>query len=661
MTDENASKVQMNFYGSVNNPVGNAEGDNKNASNSKVVQDPSKLRQKLLVRKVKEIWLDDFLKKLLKEQILLEFELVERKYSLPSESSNDDNSYLDSRTSLSRYIEEVDIFGEEGIGRTVLIQGEPGAGKTLTLLKLVQKIIQRKEDELSYLPVVLNLSSWAKKRQSISQWLIEELDNFYGISNQKIVRSWIINQNLFLFFDGLDEVKKNCQADCIRALQDFRRTNDVTPIVICCREKDYTQLSKGLSCNSIVTIQSLTLPQINQYLASRGNQLQALKTFIENNPDSDIRNLAATPLNLRVMSLAFQDFSLEDISGLLSRGLSQRHLWNIYIDQMFKRNRTKHREDKHPYTREQTVHYLIWIAKYMIDSSQSRFLIERLQPSILQNQNLYPDRSDSQIKKIKRRYRCQSALIFGLVLGLCGGPLGGLSGTLSGILFFCAFFGGIGMLVGLIITGGLDEIQTVETLQWSLQKSPSSRTMLTWSFVGSLAALMLGLFILLINRTKLPPGNMIFFLLVLGACFGPMIGFLISIASGFRGPVIKDTERPNQGIFKSAWNTVIFGLLSGLSGTVVGGLMGWLSNSGVLVNGLMGGLFIGLLGTLAVGGSALLRYLNLRLTLCHQGYTPWNYTRFLNYATDRILLQRLGGGYVIPGKLREHLAEMDFS
>lgn len=47
----------------------------------------------------------------------------------------------------------------------------------------------------------------------------------------------------------------------------------------------------------------------------------------------------------------------------------------------------------------------------------------------------------------------------------------------------------------------------------------------------------------------------------------------------------------------------------------------------------------------------------LRLILWSKGYIPWNYAKFLDYATNRLLLQRLGGGYrFIHDLLRQHFA-----
>lgn len=58
----------------------------------------------------------------------------------------------------------------------LLILGAPGSGKTTLLLELARDLLFRAEqDEDHPIPVVFNLSSWAMKRQTLSDWLVEEL------------------------------------------------------------------------------------------------------------------------------------------------------------------------------------------------------------------------------------------------------------------------------------------------------------------------------------------------------------------------------------------------------------------------------------------------------------------------------------------------------
>jgi len=63
------------------------------------------------------------------------------------------------------------------------------------------------------------------------------------------------------------------------------------------------------------------------------------------------------------------------------------------------------------------------------------------------------------------------------------------------------------------------------------------------------------------------------------------------------------------------------------------------------VVGLVVGLSFGLLGGLVFGGTAYLAHYALSFFLWCTGAIPWHYVRFLEETTERILLQRVGGGY----------------
>lgn len=58
-----------------------------------------------------------------------------------------------------------------------------------------------------------------------------------------------------------------------------------------------------------------------------------------------------------------------------------------------------------------------------------------------------------------------------------------------------------------------------------------------------------------------------------------------------------------------------------------------------------------------IPGAAVIQHFTLRFILWSRGLIPWRYSRFLDYATERMFLQRIGGRYrFIHDLLRDHFA-----
>jgi hypothetical protein len=63
---------------------------------------------------------------------------------------------------------------------------------------------------------------------------------------------------------------------------------------------------------------------------------------------------------------------------------------------------------------------------------------------------------------------------------------------------------------------------------------------------------------------------------------------------------------------------------------------------------------------LRTGGIACIQHFVLRWLLWREGAIPWNYPRFLDYAAEHILLQKVGGGYMFVHRfLLEYFASLE--
>ncbi|GHO59201.1 helix-turn-helix domain-containing protein [Ktedonobacter robiniae] len=152
----------------------------------------------------------------------------------------------------------------------------------------------------------------------------------------------------------------------------------------------------------------------------------------------------------------------------------------------------------------------------------------------------------------------------------------------------------------------------------------------------------------------------------IGAMAGTLAGFL---TSGWSSTLVDDQQRfssPNQGIWLSLRNGLLAGGIFGVVGGIVSGLACdlafWAAGlTGWFPLGMGCGIVFGILFATRFfafhGGIACVEHYILRYYLWRRGDIPWNYAAFLQYAKDRILLRRVGGGYIFThGLLLEHFA-----
>ncbi len=139
--------------------------------------------------------------------------------------------------------------------------------------------------------------------------------------------------------------------------------------------------------------------------------------------------------------------------------------------------------------------------------------------------------------------------------------------------------------------------------------------------------------------------------LLVGLLVGLSYWLLLGLSRGVSGVTIEDQQRvvPNQGIRRSALNGLLLGLISTVIVGLLGGPFALLTSDlrTALLVVLSAGLLLGLLN----GGLASFRHYVLRFLLWRTGAAPWHYVPFLDSAAERILLRKVGGGYIFLHRL----------
>ena len=708
----------------------NLGNNNFNPHKSLTEQEQENRWREVLLGKVKEFWIKGVLEKSLFNQVLFEQNIINRPDAVNRPFSQLEEFAIESEQSFE-FIQASDIFEGMGAGRTLLILGEPGTGKTISLLKLAERLIKKTEQDLTLqIPLVLNLSSWAIKKQNIADWLIEELKDKYQVSKD-LAKQWIKDQQLILLLDGLDEVKKDNRNDCIRALNQFLDEYGITETVVCCRVQDYQELSERLNLRNAICIQPLSSEYISWYLDDIGRPLHGLKQLLQS--DKELEEFARTPLIFSVMTVAYKGYSLEYLlQEIHVKEKPYEKLFDNYIEQMFKR-----RVDNQEFSQKSTKQWLKFIAQNMMKDSQSLFLIEKIQPNYLtlvrRGCNIkylyhigvlfcvYLLVSLFFIPRIidigfKVQFGFLDKLFFmPLILLLCGllsslvsiliykwlnirtvsissvGRFrrysliipfiksslsnGGISGLITASIYgiFVNFFTGdfwltntlfiypiffifLGFAIE-IINSEILEIKPVQTLEFSTIKM----------ILSFFYATIFGLAFVLIYQIR----NLIIWhnldWVSLTKLFLPLVAILIcfTIFNGFGIPTkIKyKTIRPNQGIWDSRNNMIRYIKIVAPIGAFIGFF--WAKNTQFIKEyiSLTYGILLALNGSILIfgecSGIACIKHFVLRVILYIFQHSPWNYARFLDYATNRLFTQKVGGGYIfIHRMLMEHFANM---
>ena len=179
--------------------------------------------QALLLEKVRKFWIEGVWEKSLHQEVLIEL----GRESHPEFVAHPWETIVEIPDQKARPMATGEGIGSvfDQTGRALLILGEPGSGKTISLLELADDLIKRAErDPIQPVPVVLNLSTWGQKRHTFVQWVAGELSARYQVPAEMGAR-WLKSCDLTLLLDGLDEVPSIHRESCVEAINRFGREN----------------------------------------------------------------------------------------------------------------------------------------------------------------------------------------------------------------------------------------------------------------------------------------------------------------------------------------------------------------------------------------------------------------------------------------------------
>ncbi|MGV9567858.1 NACHT domain-containing protein [Streptomyces sp. NPDC003480] len=563
----------------------------------------------------------------------------------------------------------------------LVVLGEPGAGKTMLLIRLLLALLERRPPG-GPVPVLFPLASWDPARQDLYTWMAEQLTQDHPAlrapaladSSQASVGTQaraLLQQRLILpILDGLDELPESLRARALHAINQALPARQ--PLVLSSRTAEYrsaltTPAGVTVLLNGAAGIRLLPLDPVKAaaYLvrdaggpgtkaAARWRRVTAsLGTTVP------VSQALSTPLGLFLARTIYNPRPGEQLSDLPSlsdpgelldqtrfptRQDIDTHLFTAFVPAAYR----PHPDQPTPWNAQQAQHSLA-------------FLAHHLQHTLHGTPNLAWWHLPKALPKRRRV----------LMIGLIAGLMGALSACMALGLFVFLEPKGAATFTFVVLAGlayGFTCAVVAALVGWlSRTEQPSSQ--IRWSWRGRTWLTFLVPGIVFGAALGIPNSG---YGLKYGVVVGLSTGLPFVLLGGLRSvhPDLTKAVRPGAILARDRRTYSVITVTGGLAGVLALGLvqaleLWWgLALEGVAVSlvlslsfGLSLGVPIGF--TLGLARSVWMEYLVTRIQLAARGRVPWRFMSFLADAHERRgVLRQAGAVYQFRHlDLQRHLAQ----
>ena len=224
--------------------------------------------------------------------------------------------------------------------RRLVVLGEPGAGKTILLVRLVLDLLSRRRPG-GPVPVLLPLAAWNPEDQDLRSWIVRRLiTDHSGLAEPapggtSVTRAQaLLDAGLIVpVLDGLDEIPKAVRGSALARINDAMRPGE--PLVLAARTAEYRKavcppdgVEVRLTGAAGITLCPLDVSVVSDYLrGSAGGSIAAarwdavLSTFAAEDPPP-VAQALTTPL---LVALARSIYNGRSTPLCMSQSLPSRH------------------------------------------------------------------------------------------------------------------------------------------------------------------------------------------------------------------------------------------------------------------------------------------------------------------------------------------------
>jgi hypothetical protein len=539
----------------------------------------------------------------------------------------------------------------------LLILGEPGTGKTTLLLRIADGLLSRAAtDPQAPVPVIFHASSWNDDVTSFEAWLVSELERRYGL-RKRAARSFVEFGRIIPLLDGLDELAESRRAGCVAALNVYRQLAELLPFVVSCRTAEYDVLPERLRLDTAVEVQELTTGDIERWMLTLGQDGSQLRGLLAD--DSELRELASTPLMLSVLVKVAASEIRRPVTRAVTVETRRTMLFDEYVRQVLTEMPRIRAAASPQFSSEETRFWLARVAAALRIRELTVFYPGWIQADWL------PKRWQTWF--LIQGVRIVPALILGIFASI---PAWSGSPALYAII--------LGIEVALILAGMTLAYGSQEQIHLIRITRPS------WSWPGGwrsyiycagLCAVEAWLLVFVRRSFALGLTSLDGYVLAVAGLIIVPITFVLSALGGERRAAPTDRAESAQSVFVgivcATGLAALYALVwLGLAGMLYTMVYLWHAPStdpGVetALHQIPGEVLIaiGVISPFIIWNVIirhLVRYRLLRLMLVRQGLLPRRLDELLEHARTRLLLYRIGDGYLFTHRmLFDHLANED--
>ena len=250
-------------------------------------------------------------------------------------------------------------------GRLLLL-GEPGAGKTITLMAQARDAVAARLEDPQYpLPILKIIATWqSNPPMPLTEWVSGKMPSLKSVIN---------DGNALLLLDGLDELggERTVNANIIdsptydprqRFIEAVGAIHTDNQVLVTCRVQDYAAIGRQIPLEGAITLQPLTDAQLREYLSEHPAIYNAIQE------DAQLREMAQTPLLLSLITFAWDKLDAELKSkGDLQAGDIRDTIFEAYCHQRYEHEARKRNADL-PFTYQEMMNILGELAMWNMNT-----------------------------------------------------------------------------------------------------------------------------------------------------------------------------------------------------------------------------------------------------------------------------------------------------